>query len=187
MAKEKTYKCPGCGGTVTPSLTGDVVAPNRRHWHPNCYEAYLKKPKKKTVSVSSDDPIKKLSIPPEAENLFFYCKRVYGLDFNAPIFTRQLKALQSEGFSIPEISATIKWFYEIERKSPQEVKTPLGMIPYAYKEAMDYYREIQKAVSANEGKVLTESPPQEVVIQSPTREQKRSRRFKFLEEEVIDG
>lgn len=77
------------------------------------------------------------------------------------------------------------YFYEVQGNDKKKANGGIGIIPYIYRTAYEYYYSLWLANQKNEGKVIDDYKPQviEVHIPSPQLNPKRRRLFKFFEED----
>lgn len=90
-------------------------------------------------------------------------------------------------YSYSGILRTLKYFYEVKHNSIDKSNDGIGIVPWVYNEAYRYYYAIWAAQQKNEGKTLERLPGVEVKIPAPVRKPARKRKFKFLDEEIIDN
>ena len=78
----------------------------------------------------------------------------------------------------------LKYWYEVKR-NPIDKDRGLGIIPYVYKQAYDYYYGIWLAAEQNKTKNMSEYIPKDIVIhvKPPERDIKKRKLFSFLDEE----
>jgi hypothetical protein len=65
---------------------------------------------------------------------------------------------------------TLKWYYEKEGNSIEKSNGSIGIIPYIYKQALDYYYSLYLAQQINKEKDISSfiiSKEREISIQSP--------------------
>jgi hypothetical protein len=78
------------------------------------------------------------------------------------------------------------YFYEVKGNSIEKANNGIGIVPYIYKDAYNYYYSIWEANQKNKDKTAADLQIQQQVvhIKSPERPQKRKRRlFSFLDKE----
>ena len=78
---------------------------------------------------------------------------------------------------------TLIWWYEIKGNTIEKANEGIGIIPFVYKNACDYYYALYLANIINEEYVNYKTPKKEIHINSPRVEQKEKKFFKLLEEE----
>ena len=102
------------------------------------------------------------------------------------IYLKQINQYINEyHYSYSGILKSLTYFYEIKGNSLDKANGGIGIVPYVYKNAYNYYFAIWEAQQKNEGKVIEEYKPKvkEVVIPIPKRKVRKRRLFAFLDEE----
>ena len=85
------------------------------------------------------------------------------------------------------------YFFEIKKNSIEKANGGIGIIPYIYKDAFNYYYAIWEAQQKNEAKLvkmvnpIDEDNTWEIKIPVPQRNIKKRNLFSFLDEENEDG
>ena len=178
MAKH-LVKCAICGETFDTNLVQAVKHGARRYSHATC------------------EPDNKDFVPMEVKvedkdltELKDYIKKLYGNKANWILINKQIKDFQKEyGYSLSGMLKSLVWFYEIKGNSPEKSNGGIGIIPFAYQNAYNYYYDLFVAQSKNENKNVKEiiTKTREITIKPPERPIKR-RFFKFLndDEEGVD-
>jgi hypothetical protein len=79
----------------------------------------------------------------------------------------------------------LTYFYEIKGNSIEKANGGIGIIPYIYKDAYNYYYSLWLARQKNENKVVETYIPEvkEIIIAPPKRKIKKRNLFTFLDEE----
>ena len=88
------------------------------------------------------------------------------------------------GFTYSGIRGSLTYFFLVKKNSPEN-DNYLGIVPYVYEEAKEYYRKIKEANRKNElNKELIKSKPvvSQVKIKANEKNEKISK-FSFLDEE----
>ncbi len=127
----------------------------------------------------------------DKEKLILYILQLYGLkdDFVLPRYMLQLSSFEKQyNFTYSGMLKALKYWYEV-KKHPVDKTKGLGIIPYVYKQAYDYYYSLWLAEEQNKTKNLDDYIPQDivVVIPSPQREIEKRKRFTFLDSEEDDN
>ena len=80
---------------------------------------------------------------------------------------------------------SLEYFHRV-KKNPVDTKYGIGIIPYVYNDAKDYYYKMYLAQHANDDKDLSQYIPQDEVIhiKPPKKQPTRRKLFTFLEKEV---
>lgn len=119
MAKKPLVKCKYCEESFDREVEEWVKVSNR-YAHSRCAE---KDQKEKYEYRQLTDFIKYLYSPLEP-------------DWN--LIGQQLKRYRAEGMTYPGMKATLEYFFEIKKNSIRESRG-VGIIPYVYKKAKEYY------------------------------------------------
>ena len=79
----------------------------------------------------------------------------------------------------------LAYFYEVKKNSTEKANGGIGIIPYVYNNAYNYYYNIWMANQTNNAKPIEQYQPQERVIKipPPKRVEKKKKLFSFLDEE----
>lgn len=111
---------------------------------------------------------------------------LFKIDYIDPRIRKQINQYINEyHYSYSGILKSLTYFYEIKGNSLDKANGGIGIVPYVYKNAYNYYFAIWEAQQKNEGKVIEEYKPKvkEVVIPIPKRKVRKRRLFAFLDEE----
>lgn len=79
----------------------------------------------------------------------------------------------------------MKYWFEVKHNDISKANGGIGIVPYIYNDAKNYYYAIWLAQEQNKNKIETIGRPKEreVRIRRPERRVKRLRKFGFLDEE----
>jgi hypothetical protein len=104
-----------------------------------------------------------------------------------PRIQKQIKQYVEEyHYTYSGIHKALVYFYEVKGNSIEKANNGIGIVPYIYKDAYNYYYSIWEANQKNKDKTAADLQIQQQVvhIKSPERPQKRKRRlFSFLDKE----
>lgn len=119
-----------------------------------------------------------------------YINEIYGKTANWVLITKQIKEYQKEyQYSLSGILKTLMWFYGIKGNSPEKSNGGIGIVPFAYKDAFNYYYDLFVAQSLNENvnvKELTERVKEVTIPPPAVKIKKRFFNLDDNEEEVIE-
>lgn len=131
-----------------------------------------------------------LALPKDSlEELKDYITELLDIPFCSPGMVRIINRYQeNEGFTYSGMHKTLYYIFNI-KKIPirrENLESLLGLIPYNYYEAQNYYYNIWLANSVNQEKNIEDYIPKEIEIHitPPQREIKKRKLFSFLDEEV---
>lgn len=171
MAKH-LVKCFYCGATFDASKEPFVMARANRYAHKECAE-------KHQATLTEEEKAKKA--------LEDYIKQLLNISSLTPKIKKQIeKFVKEENYSYSGIHRSLIYFYEIKKNSVDKANGGIGIVPYVYQEAYNYYYNIWVAQQSNETKNIEEYKPNEIIITIPPPQRKIKKRklFKFLDEEA---
>lgn len=166
-------KCPYCGKTFDRDKYKDFIQISaRRYAHIECNEQHLEQ-----ISQEERDLI-------ALEN---YIKSLLGLEsINARIRKQINEYKNNQNYSYTGILKALTYFYEIKGNSIEKANGGIGIVPYIYNDAYNYYYNIWMAKQINDVKPIeqyTAPPVRKIIIPPPKRVEKRRKLFSFLDEE----
>lgn len=183
--------CAICGQRFDRNSIQAVRHGARRYSHATCEP-------ENTDFVSMELPKKVSKKPPEEEkaktqeeidkeNLEDYIKELFGISSISPRIKRQIEIFHKEKkYTYSGMRKTLKYFFEIRGNDLEKAHGGIGIIPFVYAEASDYWRGIWEIQQANKDIVIEKiSPPtREIHITPPKREPMKHKRrlFTFLNE-----
>jgi hypothetical protein len=88
-------------------------------------------------------------------------------------------------FTYKGMFQALVYFYDIKQNPVDRAKGSIGIIPYCYKEASDYFMLLWQARQRNETKVIENYSPEveEVTIPRPQAKVTKRKLFTFLDED----
>lgn len=126
----------------------------------------------------------------DREQLEIYIANLFGLDFCTPYMIRQLNSFETDrGYTASGILKTLVYFYDV-KANPVPDRPSVGIIPYLYEEAKEYYKKLYYSTLYNQKRDMNNYIPKEekVTIPIPHRETIKKRNlFTFLDEEGEDN
>lgn len=121
----------------------------------------------------------------DKEALENYIMKLFDEPFVNPRIQKQIKEYQTEyDYSYSGMLKTLIWWYEIKGNSIEKANGGIGIIPYVYSQACDYYYALYLAKIANEDKDIKQYIPKikEIEVESPRVYIRPHRLFKMEEE-----
>lgn len=158
MAKH-LVKCAICGETFDRDSIQAVRHGARRYSHATCEPdntdfVPLVLPKKK-----AEDP--------ELKELNNYIYKLFGDKTNWALVKKQIKTYTEENkYSISGILKSLVYFYEVQNNNIEKSNYAIGIVPFCYQAARDYYYGLWLAQQRNENKIII-TKEKEVVIKEP--------------------
>ncbi len=163
MAKHEV-KCPYCN-IIFDTNKEEFVQLNRRYAHKTCYDAAGgQDPPKQTRARA-----KKEEKPedPELVALKDYIYSLFGDSTNWAMVMKQIKKFQTENqYTLSGIQKSLTYFYEVQHGSKDKANGAIGIVPYVYQDAFNYYYSIYVANSQNANKSVSETT-KEYIIKPP--------------------
>lgn len=145
-------KCPKCGETFDRDIIQAVRINGRRYGHAKCYP-----------DNNNFVPLveKKIS---EEQKIKNYAKSILKEQYVATKVNKQIKDFLAEGYTASGILKTLIYWYEIKHNDISKAMGGIGIVPYVYKQALDYYYNLYLAEMANVDKDIDEYRPKEIFI-----------------------
>ena len=116
-----------------------------------------------------------------------YILQLFKIDYVDAKIRKQIKQYREEyNYTYSGIHKALIYFYEVKGNSIEKANGGIGIVPYVYQNAYNYYLALWQAKQRNQDKVLVDYVPRvkEVVIPRPQRKVKKRELFTFLDEEV---
>lgn len=150
-------KCTVCGVQFDRDKIQAVKTGARRYAHYSCY------PEGEIVPLPNpvDEDLVKLEL---------YIEKLLGEDYNPARVKKQIKDYKKQySYSYSGMLKTLIWFYEIKGNSKDKANGGIGIIPFVYKDALNYYYNLYLAQIANESIAEESYKPviKEIEIASP--------------------
>ena len=129
-------KCPICGQQFDRDIE-EFIKVGRRYYHTKCYEEHEKEQEKKKSSIDTIKKDLKTSEEQNRRELIGYVMELYNLSNINGLILKQIKEYKELGYSYIGMKSTLYYFHEI-LKNPV-VATGIGIIPFVYDEAKQWY------------------------------------------------
>ena len=145
-------KCPKCGETFDRDIIQAVKVNGRRYGHAKCYP-----------DNNNFVPLveKKIS---EEQKIKNYAKSILKEQYVAARVNKQIKDFLAEGYTASGILKTLIYWYEIKHNDISKAMGGIGIVPYVYNQALDYYYNLYLAEMANSDKDINEYRPKEILV-----------------------
>ncbi|MEJ7218430.1 hypothetical protein [Staphylococcus gallinarum] len=137
-------KCPHC------SVKDDKAKMSKqgnRYWHKSCIEAHEIE---KEANKTEETKIKERDIE-ERKALIEYIMDLFHLDKPSGMILKQIKEFHDEPYyyRYKAIQMTLEYFFEIKNNSVRNARG-IGIVPYVYDDASDFYKNLMRINSADE-------------------------------------
>ena len=154
MAKH-LVKCPKCGETFDTNVVQAVKVSSRRYGHAACYPE------------NTDFVPLGPEADPDLKKLKDYISNLFGEKANWAMINRQLKKYKEEnGYSYSGILKSLIYFFEVKGNSIEKSNGAIGIVPYCYQDAYNYYYSLFLAEESNKNKTLITQIKQ-IIIKPP--------------------
>ena len=100
----------------------------------------------------------------EEQKIKNYAKSILKEQYVAARVNKQIKDFLAEGYTASGILKTLIYWYEIKHNDISKAMGGIGIVPYVYKQALDYYYNLYLAEMANVDKDIDEYRPKEIFI-----------------------
>lgn len=168
--------CKYCGQKFDRDKEPYVEVSSHRYAHTVCLEKVLKNltPAERAQQEEEQD-LKKLES---------YIMVLFNETFvNAKIRKQIMDYRKEYGYTYSGILKTLQWWFGIKKNSVENANDGIGIVPYVYKQACDYYYSLYLADIANESFKNYNPQVVEITIKSPRADKKSKRKFKLMESE----
>lgn len=122
----------------------------------------------------------------DAEKLDIYIMNLFDWEYVHPRVKRQISNFIEEyNFTYSGIQKSLEYFYNIKGNSLEKANGGIGIVPYVYQDAYNYYYSIWEARQKNKGIKIRDYviDTKEISIPPPQRKIKTRKLFTFLDEE----
>lgn len=164
--------CPKCSQKFDRDKIQAVQVAARRYGHATCYP-------------DNKDFIPLIKTKEEDEDyikLMDYINQLFGKNANYAQIKRQLKIYTEENkYSYSGIMKSLIYFYEIKGNSINKANGALGIVPFVYNDAYNYYYNLFMAQQANKDKTLI-TKIKEIIIKPPKSNNIKKKLFNLGEE-----
>ena len=171
MAK-KMCICKICGKQFDRNAEQAVIAGPRRYAHQKCLPT--------GELVPMENPI-----DTELDKLNNYIINLLGKDYNAARVKKQIKDFKEQGMSYSGMLKSLIYFYEVKGNSKEKANGGIGIVPFVYKDAYNYYYDLFMAQQRNENKKPFIERVREIIIKPPKVE--KPVKLFDLDKELDDG
>lgn len=166
-------KCSICQESFDTEKEEFVKTNSRRYAHKRCFE---------------EAESKKLKEEKDKEELIKYIQHLFSTDTLNPRVFKQIKEYKEKyNYTYAGILRSLKYHFEIQHGDINKANDGIGIVPYVYKDAYNYYRALWEAHQRNEDKDIEKYKPVEVEIKAviPKRNIKKRKFFSFLDNDEV--
>lgn len=167
----KAYvKCKYCGAQFDRNSVPFVEVGSRRYAHKKCAEE---------IEQSKSQEEK------DYENLEKYIKEIFKTKTVSARIKKQIKDFHEEyQYTYSGIQKTLYWWFELKGGSLEKANNGIGIVPFVYQDALDYFYRLYLAQIANNisSDQIKKAKVQEIEIGSPRAYVKPPKLFEFGKE-----
>lgn len=171
----RNVKCPKCSIYFDRDVVPYVHEKNR-YWHKECYD--------KTIQSVTQEEL-------DLRELEGYILKLLKLDYMNARVKKQIKTMmETYNFTYTGILKSLMYFYEVKDNNVEKANGGIGIVPYVYEEAKQYFLTIYMAQKQNENKSVSAyvQPGRIIIIKPPQKERKyKIINFDDIEKEIMDG
>ena len=136
----RLVKCKYCNEQFDRNKEPFVEVSNRRYAHKACAEKYQQS--------TSQEELDYLALEK-------YIKKLFNKNVLTARIKKQIKDYRQEyGYTYTGMQKTLYWWFEIKKNSIDQANEGIGIVPYVYNDALDYYYSLYLAKVANESLTL---------------------------------
>lgn len=168
MAKA-VVKCPICGLSFDRNAEEFVVM-GRRYAHKLCHDT-------QAAQLSEEQQALK--------DLEEYIMKMFNETYVNPRIRQQIKRMREQfNYSYTGILKTLIFFFEVRKNPIEKANGGIGIVPYVYNDARDYYFKLHQAQQKNENKEVKNfvAEGRKVIIAPPKRKPKQVKLFNLEED-----
>ena len=149
-------KCVYCGKKFDRDIEPTKSVSAHRYAHIQCWEEH-------EANMSQEEK--------DIKAFYDYVKNLFKEDYNY-ILTKKLaeRYIKENNYTYSGMLKTLKWYYEKEGNSLDKSNGSIGIIPYIYKQALNYYYALYQAQLVNKEKNISNFilPKERIInIESP--------------------
>lgn len=117
------------------------------------------------------------------EALVDYIEKLFGIGYVSAKVAKQIKDFREQyGYTYSGILGTLIYWYEVKGATLEMANGGIGIVPYVYDQAKEYYAKIDEINSINADVIGYRFQVKEVVIESPQQELRQPRLFRLEED-----
>lgn len=148
--------CVYCKSTIE----ADKATYQQKSFHQACLQAYkteLKNAAKSKDAARSKSASLSPVYDPDYNELILHLCQLFSIDKPTPLISKQISDLKLQnGYSYKNILLALRYHYEFGegRDAEPNISYGLGIVPYVYTEALEFWRLSSEANEYNEGRAI---------------------------------
>ena len=161
-------KCIYCKGEFDRDKLPYVQVSERRYAHKECAD-------KNQISKTQNEQ--------DYDELVDYIEKLFGVGYVNAKIAKQIRDYRIQyGYTFSGILGTLVYWYEVKQAQLDKANGGIGIVPYVYDQAKEYYMKIHQANALNENVKNYKAKVFEITIAPPEREVRQPRLFNIEEE-----
>lgn len=118
------------------------------------------------------------------DNLVNYIEKLFGIGYVSAKVAKQIKDYRElYGYTYSGILGTLVYWYEVKNAPLDKANGGIGIVPYIYEDAKQYYAKINAANSLNAGVKNYHAKVIEIIMTPPQPEERLPKLFQLEEED----
>lgn len=161
-------KCVYCKSTFDRAKEAYVQVANLRYAHKECAE-------KNQIQKSQQET--------DYDNLVNYIEKLFGVGYVSAKVAKQIKDYRElYGYTYSGMLGTLVYWYEVKQAAIDKANGGIGIVPYIYEQAKEYYAKINTANNLNASVKNYHAKVIEIIMASPQPEERLPKLFQLEEE-----
>lgn len=118
------------------------------------------------------------------DNLVNYIEKLFGIGYVSAKVAKQIKDYRElYGYTYSGILGTLVYWYEVKQAAIDKANGGIGIVPYIYEQAKEYYAKINAANDLNAGVKNYQAKVIEITVTPPQPEERLPKLFQLEEED----
>ena len=160
--------CQYCKGKFDRDKEPFVQVSDRRYAHKLCAEK---------------NQIQKTQKEKDYDALVNYIENLFGIGYVSAKVAKQIKDFrETYNYTYSGILGTLVYWYEVKGATIDQANGGIGIVPYVYEQAKEYYQTINRANELNAGVTSYKLQYKEIEIYAPRSEEKPIKLFNLGDE-----
>ena len=134
-------------------------------------------------ACAEKNQIQKSQADKDYEELTNYIEKLFGIGYVSAKVAKQIKDFrETYAYTYSGMLGTLVYWYEIKKAQIDKAQGGIGIIPYIYEQAKEYYGKIKQANELNADIKNYKIQFKEITIEAPKPELRQPRLFKLEED-----
>lgn len=182
--------CTICGERFNRDKIAAELVGTKRYAHKTCLLQKIGSPEEKAKAEQEAAEQKKQA--DDLAALEDYINKLFNTDFVNPTIRKQINDYHDKyKYTYSGILKSLIYFFDINHHSTENCNGGIGIVPYVYDQAKEYYTRLWKIQQVNNDKPIEQfvTQEQEIIKIDPPQPHKRKQNklFSFLDEEEENG